>query len=125
MFELVDSLGRKLFESISITLVCGMGSPYRCSLKPVTHIHPCSTDDCMQTETPEKCTHKLAEMPRWLSSTKMETVKALLSVCVPTVAHSLFTVPETSICVNRRTQLCCMRHAIPCLWVELDRDLYF
>lgn len=28
----------------------------------------------------EKCTHKLAEMPRWLSSQKMEVVKSLLSV---------------------------------------------
>ena len=36
-------------------------------------------DDCLKTEHPEKCTHKLAEMPRWLSSNKMETVKALLS----------------------------------------------
>lgn len=34
MFELTDSLGRKLFESISITLVC---------------------EDCMQTDHPEKC----------------------------------------------------------------------
>ena len=58
MFYLVDSVGRKLFESISITLVC---------------------DECMKTEHPELCTHKLNEMPRWLSSNKMETVKALLS----------------------------------------------
>lgn len=58
MFDLTDSLGRKLFESIAITLVC---------------------DECLQTDHPERCTHKLAEMPRWLSSTKMETVKALLS----------------------------------------------
>ena len=57
MFELKDALGRKLFESIAITLVC---------------------DECMKTETPEKCTHKLAEMPRWLSSAKMEVVKKLL-----------------------------------------------
>ena len=40
MFELKDALGRKLFESIAITLVC---------------------DECMKSETPEKCTHKLAE----------------------------------------------------------------
>jgi len=33
VFELTDSLGRKLFESIRITLVC---------------------DDCLQTEHPEK-----------------------------------------------------------------------
>tara|TARA_B110000902_G_C14050116_1_gene491339 strand:- start:250 stop:378 length:129 start_codon:yes stop_codon:yes gene_type:complete len=40
MFELTDNLGRKLFECISITLVCG---------------------DCLLTDYPEKCTHKLAE----------------------------------------------------------------
>jgi hypothetical protein len=43
MFDLVDSVGRKLFESISITLVC---------------------KDCMETEHPERCTHKLAECAR-------------------------------------------------------------
>ena len=26
---------------------------------------------CLKTDEPEKCTHKLAEMPRWLSSNKM------------------------------------------------------
>jgi len=41
MFDLVDSVGRKLFESIAITLVCA---------------------DCLKTEHPEKCTHKLAEV---------------------------------------------------------------
>ena len=80
MFELKDALGEQLFETISITLVC---------------------DDCMKTDHPELCTHKLAEarnatnlhpnpfsdltpysalqMPRWLSSAKMEVVKSLLS----------------------------------------------
>ena len=58
MFELKDQLGEPLFETISITLVC---------------------DDCMKTDHPENCTHKLAEMPRWLSSAKMEVVKSLLS----------------------------------------------
>ena len=37
-----------------------------------------ATDDCMKTDHPENCTHKLAEMPRWLSSAKMEVVKSLL-----------------------------------------------
>jgi hypothetical protein len=58
MFELTDSLGKKLFETISISLVC---------------------EACMKTEHPERCQHKLAEMPRWLSSQKMEVVKSLLS----------------------------------------------
>ena len=30
-----------------------------------------------------RCTHKLSEMPRWLSSAKMETVKKLLEVRCP------------------------------------------
>lgn len=58
MFTLTDSNGRPLFECISISLVC---------------------DDCLRTDFPEKCTHKLASMPRWLSSAKMEVVKSLLS----------------------------------------------
>ena len=58
MFELKDSIGKPLFETISISLVC---------------------DECLKTDTPEKCTHRLAEMPRWLSSQKMEVVKSLLS----------------------------------------------
>ena len=36
-------------------------------------------DDCLKTEHPEKCTHKLADMPRWLSSQKMEVVRSLLA----------------------------------------------
>lgn len=58
MFNLKDAIGQPLFENISISLVC---------------------DECLKTEHPEKCTHRLADMPRWLSSSKMETVKALLS----------------------------------------------
>ncbi len=40
MFELRDAQDRPIFESITISLVC---------------------DECMKTDTPEKCTHKLAE----------------------------------------------------------------
>ena len=59
MFELKDGhTGEPLFETIQISLVC---------------------DDCMKTDHPELCTHKLAEMPRWLSSSKMEVVKSLLA----------------------------------------------
>lgn len=50
MFNLSDSLGRPLFANIQISLVCAA---------------------CLKTDEPEKCTHKLAEMPRWLSSNKM------------------------------------------------------
>ena len=58
MMELTDDFGRKVFETISITLVC---------------------DDCLKTDHPEKCRHKLASMPRWLSSSKVETVRKLLA----------------------------------------------
>ena len=55
---MVDDYGNAIFESIKITLVC---------------------DDCLKTDHPEKCRHKLASMPRWLSSKKVETVRALLA----------------------------------------------
>ena len=53
-----DEQGGELFKNIQITLVC---------------------DACMKTDHPEKCTHKLSSMPRWLSSKKVETVKQLLA----------------------------------------------
>ena len=58
MMEMTDAFGAKIFETIQITLVC---------------------DDCLKTDHPEKCRHKLASMPRWLSSKKVETVRALLA----------------------------------------------
>ena len=79
MFELTDSTGNKLFETISITLVCG-ALPDRQShgrTHRTNHSAP-RADDCMKTENPEKCTHKMAEMPRWLSSKKMDVVRSLL-----------------------------------------------
>ena len=58
MMEMRDSYGNLIFESIRITLVC---------------------DDCLKTDHPERCRHKLASMPRWLSSKKVETVRTLLA----------------------------------------------
>ena len=58
MMEMTDDYGNNIFETIKITLVC---------------------DDCLKTDHPEKCRHKLASMPRWLSSKKVETVRALLA----------------------------------------------
>ena len=58
MLTLTDKKGDPVFEVIQITLVC---------------------NDCLQTETPERCTHKLASMPRWLSSEKVEVVRQLLA----------------------------------------------
>ncbi len=58
LIELRNEAGQKVFESIAITLVC---------------------DDCLRSEHPEKCTHKLAEVPRWISSQKVEVVRTILS----------------------------------------------
>lgn len=91
MFSLTDSNGRKLFESMQITLVCGklrlLSPASAASMTAKDYEHPlfllvcvCRlTDACMRTEHPERCTHKLAEMPRWLSSQKLEIIKALLA----------------------------------------------
>jgi hypothetical protein len=58
MFQMRKEDGTPLFQSIQVNLVC---------------------EACMKTDHPERCQHKMSEMPRWLSSTKMEVVKALLS----------------------------------------------
>lgn len=58
MFDLTTASGKKVFETIQLSLVC---------------------DECAKTDHPERCTHKQHLLPRWLSSTKMETVRAMLS----------------------------------------------
>jgi hypothetical protein len=58
MFTLTTPNGQPLFETMQISLVC---------------------DACLASDHPEKCTHRAAEMPRWLSSSKMETIKTLLA----------------------------------------------
>tara|TARA_B110000971_G_C20035724_1_gene514049 strand:+ start:548 stop:1018 length:471 start_codon:yes stop_codon:yes gene_type:complete len=58
LIALTDERGEKVFESIAITLVC---------------------DDCLKTEHPEKCNHKLSEVPRWISSNKVEIVRTILA----------------------------------------------
>lgn len=58
MFELQNEKGEQLFKTIAITLVC---------------------DECKASAHPELCTHKLGSLPRWISSSKVETVRTLLS----------------------------------------------
>ena len=58
MIALRDASGRPVFRSIQISLVC---------------------DACLATDSPELCRHKLGSLPRWISSAKVETVRALLS----------------------------------------------
>lgn len=88
MFELRDALGKKLFESISISLVC---------------------EECALTDNPERCTHKIAEMPRWLSSQKLETVKALL-------ADDPVRSSRAPVCTFREPCPCACAH-LPCVSV--------
>lgn len=57
MFSMTDDHGRPVFETMSITLVC---------------------DDCMKTDHPERCEHKLHTLPRWISSSKVDIVRRLL-----------------------------------------------
>ena len=81
MINLKDENGNKVFESLQISLVC---------------------EACLKTEHPERCTHKvriyhtfnvsitflltmrdlcgqMSEIPRWISSKKVEIVRTLLS----------------------------------------------
>ena len=53
MMELTDTNGKKIFETISICLVCGMPSlltVHLCSGSPRLHC----TDECKRTDHPEK-----------------------------------------------------------------------
>ena len=43
------------------------------------HCHPRVADECLKTEHPEMCRHKMSSMPRWISSSKVEIVRSLLS----------------------------------------------
>jgi hypothetical protein len=36
-------------------------------------------DACLKTEHPENCRHKMSEIPRWISSQKVEIVRTMLS----------------------------------------------
>ena len=57
MFNCKNPDGTTMFEQRQIDLVCA---------------------DCRKSDNPQDCTHKFALMPRWLSSAKLEKVKALL-----------------------------------------------
>ena len=113
--EMKDDYGHAIFESIKITLVCGSKRALNPTTVPNTHLdtRPCA-DDCLATDHPEKCRHKLASMPRWLSSKKVETVRALLAgarAAFPTLTGALLILCP---CLRaQRTQLCCARHSLP------------
>ena len=85
MMSLVDDFGNSVFKNISITLVCGANTFFQKLVKRVqTSFSPNSTpalcaDECLKTDFPEKCRHKIASMPRWLSSAKVEVVRQLLA----------------------------------------------
>ena len=58
MFTLKTPTGQPLFETFQVSLIC---------------------DKCLAGDHPEKCTHRAAEVPRWISNAKMETIKTLLA----------------------------------------------
>lgn len=58
MFTLKTPTGQPLFETFQVSLIC---------------------DKCLASDHPEKCTHRAAEVPRWISNAKMETIKTLLA----------------------------------------------
>ena len=78
-----------------------------------THGSTClPTDDCLLTDHPEKCRHKLASMPRWLSSAKVETVRKLLagaSAFACQMPHSVPNAPFVCVCAQR-IRPCCAPH---------------
>ena len=104
MFNLSDALGRPLFSNIQVCVIftrvplaCPSDTPY---LTPKDQFSLCCVPEdrrarkvrwqtCarMGPSSPHppvpvrarRCTHKLAEMPRWLSSNKMEIVKGILA----------------------------------------------
>ena len=77
--ELVDDYGNTVFETIKITLVCDdCMKTDRAQANQTNLLHSHNSDLCLLAD-PEKCRHKLASMPRWLSSAKVETVRKLLA----------------------------------------------
>ena len=91
-----------MFEQIAITLVRDPDGVVRRNMMLTLLLVAQVCDKCLATDHPEKCTHKLAEvcvspqherhddrscpthadpvqMPRWLSSQKMEVVRSLLA----------------------------------------------
>lgn len=63
------------FRLSVVRIACSNLRSWRlCQLQPLSFAAA-----CLKTDEPEKCTHKLAEMPRWLSSNKMEIVKGILA----------------------------------------------
>ena len=79
MFELNGEDGQPLFKQIAITLVCGKLAIRTAACSLLLKLWRLHTDDCKKTDHPDRCTHKLASRPRWISSQKVETVRTLLS----------------------------------------------
>ena len=75
---LLTDLGFKVFETINITLVRTTilsQNVYRShTFCPRIVVQVC--DECLKSDFPEKCRHKLASMPRWLSSKKVGACSA-------------------------------------------------
>ena len=57
LIDAIDDFGRRLFKTIQIDLIC---------------------DDCKKLENAHECKHKMATMPRWLSSNRVDLLRKLL-----------------------------------------------
>lgn len=80
MINLKDAdTGKHVFESIAITLVCDKCLKTDRTFTTHTLATDCSNARLPLCTDPERCTHKMSEVPRWISSKKVEIVRTLLS----------------------------------------------
>jgi hypothetical protein len=68
-------------------------------------------DACLKTEHPEKCTHKMSEIPRWISSKKVEVVRTLLADD-PVSTHSMRGVTTSFLYMLDSNALSCASQAM-------------
>lgn len=79
MFTLKTPTGQPLFETFQVSLICGALLDHSPNT-PATLLTASDlrADKCLASDHPERCTHRAAEVPRWISNAKMETIKTLL-----------------------------------------------
>ena len=65
---------------VAITLVCDAClKTEQCAARKRTRLLSLLTSGLLLRTSPEKCRHKMSEVPRWISSQKVETVRSLLA----------------------------------------------
>ena len=111
MIALTGPDGKKVFESIAITLVCGKHlfqlSYFQRGFQIPGPPCPLLADACLKTEHPENCRHKMSEIPRWISSQKVEIVRTMLSD-VRSLSFAFLRIRRYFTCYDytRRTRQC-------------------